>query len=172
MALARHCGWGTVTLLALLGCSPSEDRNTGHSHEAVALADQEDEVCGMLVREQSAPRGQIVHRDGSRFFFCSVGDMLVHLGAASPHGRAVAVFVEVLGPGEDPMQSQTEEHPWVLAEDAIYVVGIERPGIMGEPVLAYAEQSAAELAIQGHRGAQMLDMAGLRAWWKAVEAAH
>jgi nitrous oxide reductase accessory protein NosL len=123
----------------------------------------------MLVREQSAPRGQVVHRDGSRFFFCSLGDMLVHLSAPSPHGRTQAIFVEVMEPGEDPMQSHTGVHRWVPAQDAVFVVGIGRKGIMGEPVLSYADRSEAERAMQGHSGARMLDMAGLRDWWKALQ---
>jgi len=174
LALALRCGWNSVTLvaLALIGCGLPDDGDTGKPHQAAALAQQEDEVCGMLVREQPAPRGQVVHRDGSRLFFCSLGDMLVHLGAPSPHGRAEAVFVEVMEPGEDPMQSLSGVHPWLPAEDAVYVVGIERQGIMGEPVLAYADRSEAERAIQRHPGARMLDMAGLRDWWKALEAAR
>ena len=171
MALDRTRRWATVTLVALvlLGCSPPNEGDIGPPHKAVALDDQEDEVCGMLVREQSAPRSQVVHRGGSRFFFCSLADMLVHLSAPSPHGRTEAIFVEVVEPEEDPMQSHTGVHPWVLAESAVYVVGIERRGIMGEPVLAYADRSEALRAIQGHRGARMLDMAGLRDWWNSME---
>jgi nitrous oxide reductase accessory protein NosL len=174
MAQTMRCAsvaW-TLVLLALAGCGPSDDGDARHLHQAAALADQEDEVCGMLVRAQSAPRGQVVHRDGSRFFFCSLGDLLVHLGAPSPHGRTVAVFVEVMNPDENPMASHLDQHPWVLAEDAFYVIGIERQGIMGEPVLAYAERGAAESAAQGHTDARVLDLGGLRDWWKELEAAR
>ena len=174
MALARPCEWATVALVALvlLGCSPSDEGDFESPHQAVALDDQEDEVCGMLVREQSAPRSQVVHRDGSRFFFCSVADMLVHLSAPSPHGRTEAVFVEVMEPEEDPMLSHTGVHPWLPVEDAVYVIGIERRGVMGEPVLVYADRSEAERAMQGHSDARMLDMAGLRNWWKALQVAR
>jgi nitrous oxide reductase accessory protein NosL len=159
-------------LLTLLGCGPTNDRQATNAHEAVALADQEDEVCGMLVREQTAPRAQVVHVDGSRFFFCSLGDMLVHMSAPSPNGRAEAVFVEVMTAGQDPMQSHTGVHPWVRAESAVYVVGIERQRIMGAPVLAYANEAEAIRAMQGHAGARKLDSSGLRDWWKAKQAAR
>lgn len=174
IAYTRRCGSTAAALggLALLCCSPRGAGNIEGSHEAVALDDQEDAVCGMLVREQSAPRAQIVHRDGSRLFFCSLGDMLVYLSAPSPHGRAEAIFVEVLEPAEDPLQSHAGVHPWLAAEDAAYVVGIERPGIMGEPVLAYADRSQAERAMRGHDGARMLDIAELRDWWQALEASN
>jgi nitrous oxide reductase accessory protein NosL len=168
----RGCGraGAAILVLGLIGCGPADEGEGGHVHQAAALADQEDEVCGMLVREQSAPRAQVVHRDGSRFFFCSVGDLLVHAGAPSPHGRVQAIFVEVMDPSEDPGESHTDPHPWVLADEAHYVVGVEREGIMGEPVLAYADRGQAELTMRAHTGAQVLDLAGLREWWKAVEA--
>jgi nitrous oxide reductase accessory protein NosL len=174
MARGSWCG-SVVALLAgfaLQGCGPVDDGDVAASHEAIPLDDQEDAVCGMLVREQSAPRSQVVHRDGSRFFFCSLGDMLVYLSAPSPHGRAEAVFVEVMDAGEDPALSHTGVHPWVAAAAAVYVVGIERPAIMGDPVLAYADRSQAERAMKGHSGARTLDMAGLREWWIAREAAN
>lgn len=160
-----------VATSAMSGCDQSGPA-TARMHEAAALTDQEGAVCGMLVRAQSAPRSQIVHRDGSRFFFCSLGDMLVHLGAPSPHGRAEAIFVEAMLPEEDPLQSHTGDHPWVPAEDATYVVGVARQGIMGEPVLAYATRGEAEAAMLEHGGAQLLDLPGLREWWTAEQAAH
>jgi len=161
-----------LLVLTLVGCGEGGEIAARADHQPVALTDQEDEVCGMLVREQSAPRSQVIHRDGTRFFFCSLGDMLVHLGAPSPHGRSEAVFVEVMDPGEDPMQTHTGEHPWVPAAEAVYVVGIARHGIMGEPVLVYADRPAAERVAGRSTGAQILDLAGLRDWWRALEAAR
>jgi nitrous oxide reductase accessory protein NosL len=156
----------------LVGCGEGESGQLDAAHEAVALESQEDAVCGMLVREQSAPRGQVVHRDGSRFFFCSLGDMLIHLDAPSPNGRAEAVFVEVMDPSEDPMQSHTGPHPWAKAEEAIYVVGVERVGMMGEPVLTYADLAQAGHVTQRHPGAVALDLAGLQRWWSARESSR
>ncbi len=170
--LRRECVAVVLVALSLLSCGPADDNAAERSHGPIALSDQQDEVCGMLVREQSAPRSQVIHSDGSRFFFCSIGDMLVYLGAPSPHGRPNAIFVEVMEPQEDPSQPHTGMHPWLPAEDAVYVVGIERPSIMGEPVLTYAARSDAEHVIARHAGAQVLDVAGLREWWDAREAAR
>jgi nitrous oxide reductase accessory protein NosL len=175
--LARYVEVGLVGLVGLLalslhGCGASESGDSEGADAPIALADQEDAVCGMLVREQSAPRSQIVHNDGSRFFFCSIGDMLIHLGAPSPHGRAKSVFVEVMDPREDPARPHTGAHPWAAAEDVVYVVGIERPGVMGAPVLTYADGSAAEQVIAQHTAAQALDIDGLRLWWDARESAR
>ena len=77
-----------------------------------------------------------------------------------------------MGQEEDPMRSHTGAHPWLPVEDAVYVIGIERRGVMGEPVLVYANRSKAERAMQGHSDARMLDMAGLRNWWKALQGAR
>jgi nitrous oxide reductase accessory protein NosL len=158
-------------LTLTLGC-PADDGGGAAAQEPVALTDQEDVVCGMLVRAQSAPRSQVVHRDGTRVFVCSLGDLLVHLSAPSPHGAPQAVFVEVMDPSEDPMKAHLEEHPWIPAEQAFYVVGIERRGIMGAPVLTYATRAEAEAAMQGHARAELLDFAGLKTWWQAEQAAH
>jgi nitrous oxide reductase accessory protein NosL len=173
MTGAGRLALGTSALfaIAVLGCERPNAEEGRAEHQPVAIADQEDEVCGMLVREQSAPRSQIVHRDGSRVFFCSLGDMLVHLGAPSPRGRAEALFVEVMAPHEDPMQTHAGPHEWVEAHDAVYVVGIERRSIMGEPVLAYASEAHAKLAMQGRDGARMLDLPALESWWMTRQAA-
>ena len=167
MSLARRMGLSACLMVAVatIGCGAATESDEVRDHQAARLEDQEGEVCGMLVRENSAPRSQVVHRDGSQLFFCSIGDMLVHLSAPSPHGRTEAIFVEVMEPGEDPMQPHTGVHPWVLAEQATFVVGIERRGIMGDPVLSYATADEAERAMQGYPDAQLLDMTGLREWW-------
>jgi len=174
--IARLRGTGAAAaallVLGLLGCGRGGDDDGEPAPQPVAIADQEGAVCGMLVRDQPAPRAQVVHRDGTRVFFCSLGDMLVDLSAPSPHGRAQSLFVEVMGPDEDPTQPHTGAHRWVPAADAVFVVGIAREGIMGEPVLAYADRADADAVIQGHPGARSLDFAALRRWWNAREAAR
>ncbi|MDJ0790239.1 MAG: nitrous oxide reductase accessory protein NosL [Myxococcota bacterium] len=159
-----------VLALAVLlpGCPSVEPDAT--ADEPASLADQEGAVCGMLVRGQSAPRGQVVHRDGTRLFLCSLGDLLVHVGAPSPHGDVQAIFVEVMDPAEDPMETHLDEHDWLAADQAFYVVGVVRRGIMGDPVLSYASRSDAEAVARSHPGAVIMDLAQLRAWWTAKEA--
>ena len=93
-----------------------------------------------------------------------------HLGAPSPHGRAKSVFVEVMDPREDPARPHTGVHPWAAAEDVVYVVGIERPGVMGAPVLTYEDRGAAERVVAQHASAQALDIDALRLWWETREA--
>jgi copper chaperone NosL len=136
----------------------------------VAITDQEGAVCGMLIREQSAPRAQVVHRDGERAFVCSIGDLLAYLDAPSPHGAPAGVLVEVMQPEQRPADSHTGAHPWIAVEDAVYVVGIERTQIMGAPVLVYRDRAAAEQVATGE-AAKILSWAELSPWWKSQQDA-
>ncbi len=77
-----------------------------------------------------------------------------------------------MDPGEDPIQSHTGSHPWIPAEQGVYVVGIERRGIMGAPVLVYRNRADAEQVTEGTR-ARILDFGQLKLWWKQrTGAAH
>jgi len=163
--------WVATGLASLaLACGASEDAPVAAEQAALPIAEQEDAVCGMLVRDQSAPRGQVLHRDGSRFFFCSVGDLLVHRAAPSPHGRVEASFVEVLDPDEDPATSHTGEHPWSPVENAGYVVGVKRRGIMGPPVLVYRDTETATRVAESHPGARAMRFDELVTWWTERQA--
>lgn len=160
------CLWLAAGALMLgLGCSGGEERVAEARAEGpVAIDDQEGAVCGMLLRDQAAPRAQLVHRDGERAFVCSLGDLLAYLAAPSPHGRAELVLVEVLSPGEDPTRVDTGPHEWLVADQAWYVVGFPRKGIMGPPVLAYGDRDTAE-RVAATAEARVLDFEGLRAWY-------
>jgi nitrous oxide reductase accessory protein NosL len=147
------------------GCGSDDNLQSSAPTEPTPLADQEGAVCGMLVRNQSAPRGQVVHRDGTTLFLCSIGDLLVHLSAPSPHGRAVEVFVEVMEPFEEP---GAEPHPWLPASEVVFVIGIERSNIMGESVLVYRSRDVAAEVIEQNPGAVALDFDALQLWWEGL----
>ncbi|MDP6207588.1 MAG: nitrous oxide reductase accessory protein NosL, partial [Roseibacillus sp.] len=99
----------SILLLALLAqwglaCDSPEAPLSRPEIGPEAISNQEDAVCGMLVREQSAPRAQVIHRDGTRAFFCSVADLLAYLEAPSPHGAVLRTYLEVMEPDESPAQ--------------------------------------------------------------------
>lgn len=151
-------------VLPMLGCGES-DRPAGvQAPKAVPIEIHEGAVCGMIVRDQSAPRAQVLHRDGTRSFLCSIGDLLAYLQAPSPHGAPSSIMVEVMDPSEAPMESHVERHPWIDAVDAIYVVGIPRRGIMGAPVLVYRDPQSAAVVIEGTTGTA-LGFDELEQWW-------
>jgi len=154
-----------VLALLVAACGNQDERVRPAERAPQAIGDHECAVCGMLVRDQPAPRGQVVHRDGSPAFACSLGDLLVYLSAPSPHGHAETVWVEVIAPEVGAGERSLHDHPWRLAEDAWFVVGIERPGIMGAPVLAFAERTEADSAARADSDARVVDWQGLEAWW-------
>jgi copper chaperone NosL len=154
MQLARRhamlCGF--LCLLGALGCSSGEQTSATATASAAPVSVDECDACGMVVREQPAPRGQLLHRDNTRRFFCSLSDMLHYMRAPSSHGAIEHVFVEVLDPAADPIVTSTEARPWVAAKSASYVVGVQRPNVMGAPLLAYENEQQAEAMASRHAG--------------------
>ncbi len=128
--------------LALSGCG-----NTAPTAVVpTAPADIEDAqcaVCGMFVREQPAPRGQIAWRDGTVEHLCSLGDLRAAAQTPSPHGAAHRVWVEVLPVDFVDGGDVTQPMPWLPAQDAWFVFGASRPLVMGDAVLAFADQASA-----------------------------
>ena len=115
----------------------------------------------MIVREQSSPRAQLVHRDGTRQYFCAIGDLLAYLPVPSPHGRVEAVFVEAMDAKvAEPLAFDPSPRPWIAAADGHYVVGIERH-VMGVPVLVYGASGDAE-AVARRVGGRVVDWTTLR----------
>lgn len=144
----------TVVALACACRDSSSEQAKAAAAVAAPIDVAECAACGMVVREQPAPRAQLVHRDGERAYFCSIGDLVIYLRAPSPHGDPVAIFVEVTPADEahDPTILDTRERPWVPAESATYLVGIDRPNIMGPPVLVYDSEAAADDGVARHGG--------------------
>ncbi len=162
-----HAVLASGCLLLLLGGSATgcRSRHGGTAPAAQASAvpfgGAECGACGMVVREQPAPRSQLVYHDGTRVFFCSVGNLVQYMQSPSPHGSVERVYVEVLDPKADPRQPSKALRPWVDAHQAAFVLGVKRGHIMGEPVLAYASRSAAEAVAKRY--------AGRLVTWEAVQ---
>lgn len=154
--------------LTIAACAAEAPEDAALRSEPLPIGDHEGAVCGMVVRDQSAPRAQVVHRDGERAFLCSIGDLLAYLRVPSPHGAAEAVLVEVMEPSEDPLEIHLAPHPWIPASEAVFVVGIARRSIMGEPVLVYRTEEDAAQVLTG-QNARILRFAELERWWLGVE---
>ncbi len=132
-------------LLALLACAGGGDP-VAVAPSPAPIEAAECAVCGMIVTEQPAPRAQIVYRDGTRAWFCSLGELRAALAAPSPHGSPSGIYVEALPADFDPASTPTAPLAWVAAEDGWYIVGPERPMVMGLPVLSFADRPSAEAA--------------------------
>lgn len=154
--------WLVVGLLVVSGCGRGAEDSASATFEAIEPGGAECAVCGMVVREQPSPRGQVVHRDGEHAFLCSIGDLRAYVQAPGPRGEPVATWVEALPEGLDLGARDAAQQPWILAEGARYVVGFERSGVMGLPVGSYASAEAASLAASA--------LAGREATWSALRA--
>lgn len=165
----RRCAMMISALLFTLalgvGCGARGDTSLAATAPAESFADHECGTCGMIVREQPSPRAQVVHRDGTHAWFCSMADLVAYLDAPSTHGRIEQVWVETLPADTDPASANLEEHPWAHASEAFFVVGIDRVGVMGTPVLAFATEADADGAagrLRGHaaRWSEVVTMLG------------
>ncbi len=145
-AALRRAVLALTLAAALATCAKAPGAGAAPAVAAVAIGPHECAACGMVVAEQPFPRGQLVHRDGTRAFFCSLGDLVQYLQAPSPHGKPAGVFVEVAPPTLDPATPATDPQPWRPAEEARYLLGAERRGIMGPPVLSFASARDADAA--------------------------
>jgi len=133
-------------------CGKEKTEKTGSEPaEAEPFGPAECASCGMTLRFQPAPRGQLLHRDGTRAYFCSLGDLVQYAAAPSPHGKPKAIWVELMDDKADPTEMKTDARPWALADDASFVLGVPRRGVMGPPVLSYADKASAERATARHR---------------------
>ena len=133
--------------LAQTGCQPDET-STDNDEPATAINTDVGTcaACGMVMREQPAPRGQVIHRDGTRAFMCSIDDLVQYLDIPSPHGKAAKIYAEVLPDDHSPQDMERAWQPWFEAAEVFFVIGIERVGVMGEPVMTFRTRAAAEKA--------------------------
>jgi len=163
MSDSKTIAWALFALLSA-GCSEAAPEASEQTLRAESLSNHECAVCGMVVAEQPAPRAQVVHRDGTRRYFCSQGDLMSHLQAPSPHGAVQATFVEALDPLVKLEDVGKSERAWIPAEAAQYLVGRKRRGIMGEPVLVYAADAT---DVPTGEGEEILSYTQLKDRWEA-----
>ena len=151
-----------LALLALLVGCDDDAAAEASTVEAVSFEHHECAACGMIVREQPAPRGQLVHRDGTRVHFCAISDLAAYVGAPSPHGEPVGIFVEAMAPDVSPDDLSTVEGAWVDVHEASFVVGEFTRPVMGRPVLTFSSEGHGREAAE-RLGGRALDWSGLLA---------
>lgn len=151
-----------MMLVFWLACSGGGAAVTEAPLEPQPFGEASCEVCGMVVREQPAPRGQAVHRDGTVAQLCSVGDLRAHLQTPNPHGEVQAAWVEGVPADFDPLAPAGPQLPWVRVEQASWVVGLERPQVMGRPALTTASPAEAQ-SLAERLGARMVGWAEVQA---------
>lgn len=135
-----------VIALALPGCGVGASVEATRAHAPEPYADHECAACGMIVREQLSPRAQVAHRDGTHAWLCSIADAAAYVAAPSPHGRIEQIWVETLASDVDIAAGETAPRPWAEASSAWFVLGVERMGVMGAPVLVFGCEADARAA--------------------------
>jgi|GEM_PF-1003175 len=141
-----------VLAALLLGISPGCGTAEPSAPIVVAPVDPgpvECAVCGMTVRDQPSPRGQVLHRNGEHKHFCALGDLRAYLQTPTPLGTPTAVWVEDLGPDFELLAFDVAPRPYIAADDATYVVGSARPRIMGLPILSFSDPDVANRHASG-----------------------
>ncbi len=133
-------------------CGGEQSASSGAAARPEPIAEHDCASCGMIVREQPSPRGQVVHRDGTHEWFCSIADVVAYVGAPSPHGRIEHVWVETQAVDVDPAANATADLPWMPAADAFFVLGVERERVMGPGVLVFASEADARSAAERLHG--------------------
>ncbi len=152
-----------LILLIIVACV-SEDSGPNKREDASPhnLDTAECSACGMVVREQPSPRAQAIHRDGERVWFCSLADMMVYLKTPSPHGVLNKIYVETMPPDQNYRDADKAPLQWMEAHNGFYVRGLQKPTVMGEPVLAYGKLDAAQ-RVAGELNTSVLNWTALKA---------
>lgn len=105
-------------------------------------------VDGMLLRPHPGPKGQIVHADGTRSFYCDVREVFEALHDPEQGHRVARAFVQ-------PMDGRAwagHDDGWADARELIYVLGSRRMGHMGPTLVPFRERPAAQEFMAGHGG--------------------
>lgn len=126
--------------LAFISCGSFVSLEKSETHVALPMGSAECSSCGMILRDQPPPRGQLIHRDGEHVFFCSIGDLIHYMETPSPHGAVQEVFIEGLSVDYDFYTNDVSELSWFPTHELAFQVGVERPGIMGVPILAFPKE--------------------------------
>ena len=111
--------------------------------------------CQMNVAEHGGPKGQI-HLQGhpQPLFFAQVRDLVAYLRSPEREAEITAVYVSDMGAATSWQEPGISN--WILAEEAVFVVGAEVAGGMGAPeIVPFADLAGAEDFITRYGGAPM-----------------
>lgn len=144
-----------ATLLALGACRPDEVSLP----EAVTMTEEAvGHYCQMEILEHGGPKAQ-VHLEGfeAPVWFAQVRDVVAYLRMPERQAEVVAVYVNDMAVAVD-WESPGSDN-WILAEEAVYVVGSSARGGMGAPeVVPFGSRESAE-AFAAEQGGQVMDLA-------------
>ena len=119
-----------ATFAILAACSKQDAQVVPAAH--TLTADATGHYCGMLLSEHAGPKGQILLTgQDAPVWFSSVRDTLTFLALPEEAKTIAAVYVTDMA--KAPSWEQPGADNWVLATNAVFVVGSDRQGGMGGP---------------------------------------
>ncbi|SFU51486.1 nitrous oxide reductase accessory protein NosL [Halomonas korlensis] len=107
-------------------------------------------VCGMLISEHPGPKGEaFLDKQSEALKFCSTMDLFAFLKQPENETRLSHAYVHdvAAAPWATP-----DDEAFVLASEAIYVVGHDQRGSMGHTLASFAAQADAEAFREAHGG--------------------
>ena len=137
-------------LLALAAC---KDEQAGPPPPVEMTADSVGYFCQMNVLEHGGPKGQIALDgiQGKPLFFSQVSDTIAYLQMPEQSYKVLATYVSDMGAAPD------WDHPgaknWILIDKAVFVVGSDALGGMGQPeFVPFSDPAKAAAFVQNHGG--------------------
>ncbi len=143
-----------MSALLLAACGESEP-------EALAAAQPIDSgdschVCGMLITEHPGPKGEaFMEKQSEPLKFCSTMDLFAFLKQPENETQVSHAYVHDVAAAS---WATPDDEAFVLASEAIYVVGHDQRGAMGHTLASFAEQDDAE-AFREEHGGELLSFA-------------
>lgn len=139
-----------AVLAIIAGCSKEDARVVPAAH--TLTADATGHYCGMLLSEHAGPKGQILlEGQDTPVWFTSVRDTLTFLALPEEAKTIAAVYVSDMA--KAPRWDQPGADNWVLAANAVFVVGSDRQGGMGgAEAVPFSSEAAAQAFVGQHHG--------------------
>jgi len=111
--------------------------------------------CQMNVIEHGGPKGQIALEGfpGGAIFFSQLSDTVAYLRMPEQNYKILATYVTDMGtaPWDEPGKAQ-----WILIDKAVFVVGSDQVGGMGQPeYVPFSDPAKAEDFAKAHGGKVM-----------------
>jgi len=139
-----------AALAIIAGCSKQDARIVPAAH--TLTADATGHYCGMLLSEHAGPKGQILlEGQDTPVWFTSVRDTLTFLALPEEAKTIVAVYVSDMA--KAPSWDQPGADNWILAANAVYVVGSDQQaGMGGAEAVPFSSDAAAQAFVGQHHG--------------------
>jgi copper chaperone NosL len=134
-----------VIAFLLTGCSKEESFKTS---PLTLTKDHACKICGMISAEYPGPKAQIQYKKGESETFCGTPHMFMATLHPERPRNISAMYVHDMGEAD-------WDHPkneWIDAKTAYYVLGGDKKGPMGEPLVPFSALKGAESYVKEHRG--------------------